>query len=65
MQFHQVEDQDTTHLVQVQWTPGKLEQHQEHDKEPAKQRVVVKSKRKEVLPITYICYGILLIASAA
>lgn len=33
---------------------GKLEQHQEHEKEPAKQRVVVKDKRKEVLPITYM-----------
>lgn len=38
MQFHQVEDQDTTHSVQVRWMLEMLEQHLEHDKEPAKQR---------------------------
>lgn len=37
MQFHQVEDQDITHSVQVQWMLEKLEQHLEHDKEPATQ----------------------------
>ena len=52
MQFHQVEDQDITHSVQVQWILEKLEQHLEHDKEPAAQSpFIIKNKRNEILPI--------------
>lgn len=51
MLFHQVEDQDTTHLVQVQWMLEKREQHLRHDKEPEKQRSALKT-RNAILPVT-------------
>lgn len=52
MQLHQIEDQDITHSVQVQWILEKLEQHLEHDKEPAAQRlIIIKDQRNAILPI--------------